>query len=95
MKDFDAAWKRLVMLARQAPQDPAVVPAGFATRVVARSLEARRAPEEFFFRYSLRALGLAGALAIVCTILNFNLLSGDGSASELAEDPVSEIVTQL
>jgi len=95
MKDFDKAWERLVTLARQAPEDAAVVPPGFATRVVARSIEGRRAPEEFFFRYALRALGVAAALAVVCAVSNFNILSGDTIASELADDPVSEIVTQL
>ena len=95
MKDFDASWRRLVALARQAPEDPAVVPLGFAARAVARSFEVRRGAEEFFFRYALRALGVAAALAVFCAVTNLNIISGDAVAAELDDDPVSEIVTQL
>ena len=85
-------WTRLVAAARRAedPRDTAA-PYGFATRVAARALA--RAPGSLLERFSLRALGLAALLAVVCVAANFSTVVGlfreDAGNSD---DPVAEIV---
>ena len=65
----DNGWERLAAAARRAPEarDEAAPP-GFATRVAALAMSARRRPERlsdlFSVRVSLRVLGAAAALAI-------------------------------
>lgn len=79
-------WSRLTAAAR-AMQDErdAAAPHGFATRVtaLARAGEARLLP--LFDRFALRAVGVAGLLAILSVVMNYPALTG---GSELLEDPV-------
>lgn len=96
MKSDHNVWMRIAALARQAPKESIdAPPPGFETRVVARAFEARRRPDEFIVRYSLRALGVATALAVVCAMTNISLLAGDTLAGGYADDPVGEIITEL
>lgn len=96
MKDHNSTWLRLAALARRAPSEPAAVPShGFATRVVAQAFDSRRKPDEFVVSYSLKALGFAAALAVVCAVTNFNLLSADTLAADISDDPVGEFITEL
>jgi thiamine pyrophosphate-dependent acetolactate synthase large subunit-like protein len=96
MKDHNSTWSRLTALARRAPADEiGTPPLGFSTRVVARAFETRRKPDELMVSYALRALGFAGALAVVCAVTNLNVLSADTLAADLTDDPVGEFITQL
>jgi len=96
MKDHNSTWTRLTELARRAPIAETGVPSpGFSTGVVARAFEARRKPDELMVSYALRALGFAGALAVVCAVANINVLSADTLAADLSDDPVGEFITQL
>lgn len=96
MKDHNNTWLRLTALARRASADePGAPPPGFSTRVVALAFDSQRKSDEFVVRYMLRALGFAGALAVVCAVTNLNVLSADTLAADLSDDPVGEFITQL
>lgn len=91
----DQKWSRLVAAARSA-QDPrdAAAPYGFATRVAALALGQRRAVS-LLERFSLRALGLAALLAVVCLAANFSTLTTlfrDEAATPTTDDPVAEVL---
>lgn len=94
MNPPDSKWPRLAAAARSA-QDPrdTAAPYGFATRVAALALAPERA-SSLLERFSLRALGLAALLALVCVAANYSTLTGlfreDATAS--SDDPVAEIV---
>ena len=96
MNRHDKTWTRLASLARRTPEEAPGEPSpGFTTRVVARAFEARRRPDDFVFRFALRAFAVAAVLAIVCVATNFNVLSSDTVASDSGDDPVGELVAQL
>ena len=91
--DPDRAWQRLVRAARQVPEEgPASAPFGFATRVAALAMSRKDDMSLLLVRFSLRALGVACLLALLCVVLNYSsLTSGLTSSSEEAlmdEDPV-------
>ncbi len=68
MKPEPSGWQQLVAAARQVRDDrDTSAPYGFATRVVALAFEQKRKPtlEALFERFSWRALGLAGLMAVV------------------------------
>ena len=94
MNDPQQKWQRLTTAARRAG-DPrgTAAPYGFATRVAARALASERAGVSLLERFSLRALGLAALLAVVCLAGNYSVVAGvfqDEPAN--ADDPVAEIV---
>jgi hypothetical protein len=96
MKDYDKVWMRLTALARRAPvRETDAPPVGFSTRAVASGFGAQRRPDEFVVRYNLRAFGFAAALAVVCAVANFKVLSADTLAADFSEDPVGQFITQL
>lgn len=96
MNRSDTIWMRITALARHAPEAPAgLPPPGFSTRIVARAFAARGRTDEFLVRYALRALGLAGALAVVCLLGNLGLVTNDMSAEADINDPVGEFITGL
>ena len=94
MKPTDQKWPRLVAAARQAPDTrDTAAPYGFATRVAALALAPQRAAGSVLERFSLRALGLAGLLALACVAANLSTLQSlfrDEAA--VTDDPVAEIV---
>lgn len=93
MKPEETAWLRLAAAARRAEdhRDEAA-PYGFATRVAALALAERRVSAAALFeRFSWRALGVAGLLALVSVASNYSAL-----ASPAAEDDViSEEITVI
>ena len=94
MNPPDQKWPRLIAAAGRAgdARDTAA-PYGFATRVAALALAPERAAASLLERFSLRALGLAALLAVVCVAANYSTvvsLFRDDSAT--ADDPVAEIV---
>ena len=94
MNPPDQKWPRLVTAARRAgdPRDTAA-PYGFATRVAALALGQGHAVS-LLERFSLRALGLAAVLALVCVAANFSTVAGlfRDDASAAADDPVAEVL---
>lgn len=81
-------WSRLTAAARTVREArDAAVPHGFATRVaaLARAGETRLLP--LFERFSMRAVGVAGLLAVVSVVLNYAALTG-GAGIELHDEPV-------
>ena len=92
MNPSDQKWPRLAAAARRAvdPRDPSA-PVGFATRVAALGLARERVVGSLLERFSFRALGLAGLLAVVCVATNYSTLMG-ALGEEAADDPVAEIV---
>ena len=94
MNPSDQKWPRLAAAARQArdTRDTAA-PYGFATRVAALAMAQERLAVSLLERFSLRALGLAGLLALVCVAANFSTVTSlfrDDAAT--TDDPVAEIV---
>jgi len=94
MNPSDQNWSRLTTAARTAP-DPrdTAAPYGFATRVVALAMAQERVAGSLLEQFSLRALGLAGLLALVCVAANFSTVASlfrDEVAN--TDDPVAEIV---
>lgn len=67
MNDFDTRWGRFAAHARRAPARPAVVPPGFATRVLARRGPGGEAGlEAVWERLALRWLAGVAAVLAVC-----------------------------
>jgi hypothetical protein len=94
MNPSDQKWSRLTAAARLA-QDTreTAAPYGFATRIAALAMAQERIAVSLLERFSLRALGLAGLLALVCVAANFSTVTSlfrDEAASP--DDPVAEIV---
>ncbi len=94
MNPSDQKWLRLTTAARTA-QDlrDTAAPYGFATRVAALAMAQERRASSLLERFSLRALGLAGLLALVCVAANISTVTSlfrDEAAN--ADDPVAEIV---
>jgi len=94
MKPKTTPWERLVDTARQAPvahERDTAAPYGFATRVAALGLAAKPAPssvfEQFSLRASLRALGVACALAVIAAGTSYHtivkLFADDVPAAEI------------
>ncbi|MEO6873510.1 MAG: hypothetical protein ABI222_01685 [Opitutaceae bacterium] len=97
MNTPDQKWPRLAAAARQA-QDArdTAAPYGFATRLAALAMAQERAAISLLERFSLRALGLAALLAMVCVATNYATFAGlfrdDATISPSTDDPVAEIV---
>jgi hypothetical protein len=99
MKPNPPEWDRLVAAARRAPDDrDTAAPFGFATRVAALASSAERPGSAYLFqKFSLRAMGLAGALAVAAVAANFSsvrhLFDAPTSVpTQTADDPTSELV---
>lgn len=95
MNPADQKWTRLVTAARRAEDTrDTAAPYGFATRVAALATGPQRRASSLLERFSLRALGLAALLAVVCVATNFSVVAGffgeDAAAS--VDDPVAEVV---
>ncbi len=88
MKPQDRAWQNLVAAARRATDDrDTAAPYGFATRVAALALAAPLRPmSSLFERFSWRALGLAGLLAMASIVANYSLSNGGGEEDVLSDE---------
>lgn len=94
MNPRDQKWSRLTTAARSA-QDPrdTAAPYGFAPRVAALALAQEHMAGSLLERFSLRALGFAGLLALGCVAANFSTVTSlfrDEAAA--TDDPVAEIL---
>ncbi len=90
MKPQDTGWERLVLAARGARDDrDTSAPYGFATRVAALAM-AQRPPAltAIFERFSWRALGVAGLLALVSFAANFAFFNGSTDEDLMPDDTV-------
>lgn len=93
-------WERLVAAARRAPDDrDTAAPFGFAVRVAALARDAERPGlTPLFQRFSLRAMGLAAALAVAAVAANYSSVrhlfdTRPAPAPQVAsDDPTSELV---
>lgn len=90
-------WPRLVRAARRAPDERgAAAPYGFATRVGALAFSSTRAAS-LLERYALRAVGVAGLLALASLAVNFSALmpsEATGAAEEeIGDSPVALLLT--
>lgn len=89
-------WQRLVAVARRAPDsEPVSLPPGFATRVAAQGLAARREPADLLGLFGLRALGVAMAVVVAFAAVSYPLAKRTDNASPELDDPVAELVAQL
>ncbi|OHE80254.1 MAG: hypothetical protein A3G75_01215 [Verrucomicrobia bacterium RIFCSPLOWO2_12_FULL_64_8] len=95
MKGFESQWRRLVAVARQAPESrDTAAPPGFATRVAARALSAGPPGlAALFERLSFRALVVACLLVVATLALSYPALTGgDEDEEQLVIDPVGELL---
>lgn len=88
MTPEDLAWQKLVTAARRVRDDrDEAAPYGFSTRVVAMAMAARETSMgSIFERFSWRALGLAGLLAITSVAANYAWVSGTATEEDLLSD---------
>ena len=94
MNPPDSKWPRLTAAARSARDDrDTAAPYGFATRVAALGLAPERVATSLLERFSLRALGLAALLAVVCFAADYSTVVGffRGETTN-TDDPVAEVV---
>jgi len=94
MNPSDQKWSRLVAAARPA-QDTrdTAAPYGFATRVAALAMAQERLSGSLLERFSLRALGLASLLALVCVAANISTVTSlFHEEAALSDDPVAEVL---
>lgn len=85
-------WTRLVAAARNVKDDrDTAAPYGFATRMAALALAQEAAVPSLLDRFALRALSVAGLLALLSMAVNYSSLSrSTGSDDDPAdEDPIS------
>lgn len=69
-------WSRLVVAARQIRDErDASAPYGFATRVAALAYAQERSVASMMERFALRAVGVAGLLALLSVGLNYSALT--------------------
>ncbi len=97
MNNHPEAWQRLVAAARQAPADSrdASAPYGFAARVAALAMAqpAERPWFALFDRVSLRAVGVAGMIAVASVAANLApVLQAFEEDVYAAQDPVVEVL---
>ena len=89
-------WARLTAAARTVTDDrDTAAPSGFATRVSALAFAQDGAMASLVERYALRALGLAGLLALLSVVVNYSALNRTAlTEEELAdESPVALLLT--
>ncbi|MEY2877984.1 MAG: hypothetical protein RLZZ15_364 [Verrucomicrobiota bacterium] len=87
-------WSRLAAAARTAqPAAADTAPYGFATRVVALAFAHEHRVVSLFERFSLRAVGVAGLLAVISLAGNYSLLSAGGPTDD--DPPEDDAVSLL
>lgn len=80
-------WSRLIAAARQAPEDRNTsAPYGFATRVAALAAWPERRVASLLERFSLRAVAVAGLLALLSMALNYRDIKGGGAVASLVDE---------
>lgn len=78
-------WSRLTRAARQVQDDrDTSAPYGFSTRVAALALAVERRSASVVDRLALRALGVAGLVALFSVVLNYGELSALSNAAPTA-----------
>ena len=94
MNPTDSQWPRLTAAARRATDArDTTAPYGFATRVAALAFLPERMAASLLERFSLRALALAGVLAVVSLASNYStLVSAFQDETASVDDPVAEMV---
>ena len=93
--DTNQPWARLVAAARRAPASgDTAAPYGFATRVAALAFAAERPMRSLFERFSLRAVGVAGLLAVLSVVANYSSLNvaAEEEISTTGDDPVEMLL---
>lgn len=92
-------WPRLTALARRAPElPPAAAPFGFSTRVAALACAAERRAVSVLERLALRAVGVAGLIAVAGVVFSLSGVPGAPAAVEeilLPTDDTVDIVLDL
>ena len=91
-------WSRLTAAARQRPDEgDATAPFGFSTRVAALALAGERRSVSLYERFALRAVGVAGLMAVASVAANFSLFTVEANATELVMedyDPIAVLMDE-
>jgi hypothetical protein len=92
------SWSRLTAAARQRPEEAdATAPHGFSTRVAALAFAGERRSVSLYERFALRAVGVAGLMAVASIAANFSVFSVEANATELVMedyDPVAMLMDE-
>ncbi|MFT3828656.1 MAG: hypothetical protein QM691_03020 [Opitutaceae bacterium] len=89
-------WLRLAAAARRAPEEESpLLPPGFATRIAAQGLAARRESADILGFFAMRALGVALAVAVTSAMASYPLSKSSENPGSDLDDPVAELVAQL
>ncbi len=88
MKSHNQVWPRLAAAACRVPADgrDVTAPLGFATRVAALAMTAEPPFASLFERFSWRALGVAGLLALVSVAADYSVFAANTADDELPTD---------
>ena len=90
LSDPKHPWNRLVAAARTVRDErDAAAPYAFTTRVTALALAPERMVSSLVERFALRAVGVAGLLALVSVAANFSTLASLTSGAVAGEDEVA------
>ncbi|HUR56828.1 MAG TPA: hypothetical protein VM029_03905 [Opitutaceae bacterium] len=94
MNDPRHPWARLVAAARQASDErDASAPYGFATRVAALAVHPQRTMASLLERFSLRAVSVAGLLALASIAMNYqHIKPGSASDAVVADAPAGNVL---
>ncbi len=95
MKDFDRQWKTLAQHAREASPPDEAVPFGFVTRVLARAHASAQSADELWGSLTLRVLGVAVPVLLVCALFEGPYLRRSPSLDSGVENTVAQIVWRL
>ncbi|MHC1762709.1 MAG: hypothetical protein AB9869_00175 [Verrucomicrobiia bacterium] len=95
MKDFDRRWKALAQHAREAAPRDEAVPFGFVTRVLARAHTSVQSTDDLWGRLTLRVLGVAVPVFLVCAMFEGPYLRRSPSLDSGVENTVAQIVWRL
>ena len=86
-------WARLTSAARTIRDErDTAAPHGFTTRIVARAFSSERQFASLLERFALRAVGVAGLLALVSVVVNYQTLATTVTADENAFGPNDDAV---
>jgi hypothetical protein len=92
LNDPKHPWARLTTAARAVRDDRDIAaPYGFATRVSALAFASELSAASLLERFALRAVGVAGLLALLSVAVNYSALSSNGTSEEsfAEDDPIA------
>jgi hypothetical protein len=99
MNRFDHQWQKLTALARQAHDERAAAPYGFATRVAAQAAQAAHAahapaPGRWapFERFALRGLMVSAVFGVAAVAFDYSVITSEPTDTDAGADTIGELL---